>query len=261
MIMSNKDCHTLEASSKYIRNWLAGQPSVKEESLTDWLLYDVAKNSPNFLYRAFKRHEEARKTGADWEWWLLFPTHNIRLRIQAKKLIPKHNHKPDIARTNKYGLQIDKLLKDSTATNSIPLYALYSGNSTSSQCPNGIRGEGVFIAGGNSIYANFITPGTKFISDSDLLALSNPLSCILCCPYSSSHIDYFSRYYPDDSAVLPDRPNDPIRGIHQILPNYVDSFLENCRDGIPDWWEDEFKQDISDLEAMLVIELRGKNND
>jgi hypothetical protein len=87
--MNNIDCQILKASSKYIRAWLAGQPNAKEESLTDWLLYDVSKSSANFLYRAFTRHEEARQTGADWEWWLLLPLHNLRLRIQAKKLLPK----------------------------------------------------------------------------------------------------------------------------------------------------------------------------
>lgn len=258
--MNNIDCQILEASSKYIRAWLAGQPNAKEESLTDWLLYDVSKSSANFLYRAFTRHEEARQTGADWEWWLLLPLHNLRLRIQAKKLLPKHNHYPDIARTNKYGLQIEKLLNDATATNSIPLYALYSGNPTSTQWPKGTMGEGVFIAGGNAIYSKFIIPGPKSIFDSDLLNMSNPLSCLLCCPKSSDHIDYFSHYYPEDSTSPPGQSiaDDPIRGIHKRLPNYVISFLENCRNEVPDWWEGEFERDISELNALLVTDLRGE---
>ncbi len=257
--MNNTDCQILEASSKYIRTWLAGQPGVKEESLTDWLLYDVSKNSTNFLYRAFTRHEEARQTGADWEWWLLLPQHNIRLRIQAKKLQPKHNHYPDIARTNKYGLQIDKLLSDAKATNSIPLYAMYSGIAASTQCPKGTMSEGAFIAGGHAIHTKFIMAGPKSISDSDLLNISNPLSCLLYCTKPGDHRDYFLHYYPEDSAPLPDQSNsnDPIRGIHQRLPNYVISFLENHRNEIPDWWESEFERDISSLNALLVTDLRG----
>ncbi len=68
-------CKQLHQSSGFVRKWIAKQPAVKEESLTDWLLFDVSTRLPNVLYHAFTRHEEARHTGADWEWWLLFPHH------------------------------------------------------------------------------------------------------------------------------------------------------------------------------------------
>jgi len=48
------------------------QPEVKEESLTDWLLFDVSQKISRITYKSFPRHEEARRTGADWEWWFLF---------------------------------------------------------------------------------------------------------------------------------------------------------------------------------------------
>lgn len=58
--------------SAYIRNWLLRQPHVKEESLTDWLLFEISQKNPAIYYRAFSRHEEALN-GTDWEWWILTP--------------------------------------------------------------------------------------------------------------------------------------------------------------------------------------------
>lgn len=122
----NSVCQHLQESAAYIRNWLEKQPGVKEESLTDWLLFDTATRVPNISYRAFTRHEEARETGADWEWWFVFPTKSFRFRVQAKKLSPTNDNYPELARTNRHGLQIDKLLSNSESANAIPLYAFYS---------------------------------------------------------------------------------------------------------------------------------------
>ena len=82
----NTDADKLRGSSLYVRKWLVRQPSVKEESITDWLLFDISENIKSVYYQAFTRHEEARKTGADWEWWFVFRDFAMKLRIQAKKL-------------------------------------------------------------------------------------------------------------------------------------------------------------------------------
>ena len=39
--------------------WLKKQRHVKEESLTDWLLYQVSEKCPDIYYQAFTKHEEA----------------------------------------------------------------------------------------------------------------------------------------------------------------------------------------------------------
>ena len=44
-------------TSRYCYEWLDKQPSVKEESLTDWLLYNVSNLSPKVYYKAFTRNE------------------------------------------------------------------------------------------------------------------------------------------------------------------------------------------------------------
>ena len=56
-------------ASEYCYNWLKKQPFVKEESLTDWILYNVSEHNSNVYYKAFTRNEES-KNGVDWEWWI-----------------------------------------------------------------------------------------------------------------------------------------------------------------------------------------------
>lgn len=82
------DCTKLKEASREIREWISDQPSVKEESITDWLLRDISKRVKNVYYTSFSRMTEARTTGADWEWWFLFDCGSYRMRIQAKKLAP-----------------------------------------------------------------------------------------------------------------------------------------------------------------------------
>lgn len=61
---------TFHDCSQYIKQWILKQPHVKEESLTDWLLFDVSLRNPAIYYQAFSRNEEA-VNGSDWEWWVL----------------------------------------------------------------------------------------------------------------------------------------------------------------------------------------------
>lgn len=142
----------LRNSSLYVRKWLIRQPSVKEESITDWLLFDISERIKGIYYRAFTRHEEAGKTGADWEWWFVFRDFAMKLRIQAKKLILKQDNDPSLAHTNRHGLQIEKLLKDSINENFIPLYAFYTSHADVTMCGKKILDEGVYLAGGKQIY-------------------------------------------------------------------------------------------------------------
>ncbi len=56
--------------SEYVYTWISRQNHVKEESLTDWLLYEILQRCDFIYYQAFSRHEEAHN-GSDWEWWVL----------------------------------------------------------------------------------------------------------------------------------------------------------------------------------------------
>lgn len=264
----NADADRLRDSSLFIRKWLIRQPSVKEESITDWLLFDISEKINGVYYSAFSRHEEAQKTGADWEWWFIFQTFSMKLRVQAKRLTAKKDNYPALAYINRYGLQIEKLINDAKIDNFIPLYAFYTAGAELTMCGKNILDEGVYLAGGKTLYKDFIVNGKKAVSDSDILKRANPLSCLLGCPLSfegpDSLVDYFKKYYPNDSLSEPEetqniKNNDgKILGYHKEPPDYINSFIQSSPDGLPDWWESEFRDYIKDVNALLVYDTRGK---
>ena len=183
--MNITDYKHLYKSSQYIRHWIHRQPYVKEESLTDWLLFDMSENIHGIYYKSFSRHEEARRTGADWEWWFLFPDFCFAMRVQAKKLHPTDDNYPSIAHTNIYGLQIEKLLSDAARGNFMPFYAFYTDQWADVMCPNKRNNEGVFIAGGQKIYDTFMSDPMVQVMASDALRHTLALSCFVCCPFVS----------------------------------------------------------------------------
>lgn len=129
--------------SKDTYSWIRNQAHVKEESITDRILYELNRNNPYVICHEFKRNEEALN-GADWEWWLLFDnpfeTHGFykdtqslsntvayRFRIQAKKLLADNKDKNYVFRyANKNDFQIKLLIERAKEVRAIPLYAFYS---------------------------------------------------------------------------------------------------------------------------------------
>ena len=114
------DCKEVKKISEHIREWISEQPAVKEESLTDYLLFQMSERVPRIRYKAFSRQVEAKTTGADWEWWFVLSDDcAYKLRVQAKKGFS--DNYPHIAHCNRYGLQIEKLLEDAIMQNSLKL--------------------------------------------------------------------------------------------------------------------------------------------
>lgn len=117
------------STSKYVYSWLKRQEKVKEESLTDWLLYEISSRTNRFYYKAFTRNEEATN-GADWEWWVLTNGSNgfnaYRFLVQAKKLKSNQDNYPLISYGNRNGLQIDLLIDSAKQRNAMPVYMYYS---------------------------------------------------------------------------------------------------------------------------------------
>lgn len=262
------DCEKLKESSLYVRDWIARQPAVKEESLTDWLLYDISQKINGIIYRAFSRHEEARVTGADWEWWFLFPDFSAKMRVQAKKINPGNDNYAAIAHTNKYGLQIEKLLQDSEAKNFLPFCTFYTCLQEHVMCQKQINDEGVFMAGANQVHGDFIKGGKRPAMPTDILAKSIALSCFLCCPLQSeghgrrSFISFLSHYYSSEIGHVPEEgeqlDREPTRGIYREIPSYVSSLVEHAREGLPDWWEQEFRGYIEGVNSIVVYDARQR---
>ncbi|MEH2404372.1 MAG: DUF6615 family protein [Nostoc sp.] len=258
-------CQQIYHSSKYVSLWLTKQPHVNEESLTDWLLFHISTKVPNIHYHTFTRIEEARQTGADWEWWILFPQNYVRFRVQAKKLSTDDNYKK-IAYANKYGLQIHKFLEDSKQANAISLYALYSPAINYEMCNKKLsnQNDGVFLAGGQQIHNAFILGYSLKITAIDILKLSRPFSCFACCPLITANggglQHYLKQYFQlEMTSVSPNYNN--FRGLHDELPNYLSSFMDKVQVGVPEWWEKEFKLQMGDFNALLVYDFRPQSSD
>ena len=268
-------CKHLRELSGYVRNWLVHQPGVKEESLTDWLLYDVSQRLPNVHYKAFTRHEEARTTGADWEWWILFQGGAARFRVQAKKMVDGSDLNSEIARTNKYGLQIDMLLSSATRANAIPFYALYSTTQSPLMCagtsPDGTHNDGVFIAGARKIHNTVFGVPRRAVSPSDILQISNPFSCFACCPLVHDNRGglrhFLERYYPaetqmqtdslENSSAIGSEDEEQFPGFHKNPPGYVTSLTQSKHEKLPDWWEHEYSGQLQEFKALLVYDFRS----
>lgn len=251
------DCEILKNVSCYVRKWIDKQPTVGEESLTDWLLMEISDKIKRIVYQPFTRHEEARVTGADWEWWFLYPHIAYKFRVQAKKTYP--NNYGSLNYTNKYGKQIDKLIDDARNKNFIPLYAFYTNDINITACQNDIKDEGVYLANAMELNEGLIipTPIKKKLINDDILKYSVPLSCILCCQLmQENRIEIFvAKYFKITQSLYSNYPN---LGKYNEIPPYVTTILEHRERELPESFRKEFK--LEDVDAIMVVDNRNIDN-
>ena len=211
--------------SKDTYSWIRNQAYVKEESITDRILYELNSNNPYVICHEFKRNEEALN-GADWEWWLLFDdpfeTHGFykdtqslsntvayRFRIQAKKLLADNKDKNYVFRyANKNDFQIKLLIERAKEERAIPLYAFFSNasreskevsinlngkeflfNNVCSYCKNGI-----YLLSATWAYDNHFKAIDHKSTSQDIVNESFPAS-ILDFIVPSDHPDYNYRLH------------------------------------------------------------------
>lgn len=116
--------HTI---SQDILDWMQQYPEVKEESITDRLIYDSLK-CRRFKAFPFSRIEEA-DIGADWEWWVIInrrrEVYAYRFLVQAKR-IKKGTRNCYSLFNYKKGAQLQSLLENSRLKKAMPLYMVYT---------------------------------------------------------------------------------------------------------------------------------------
>ena len=257
-------CDIFGECSSYVKDWLTKQPEVKEESLTDWFLFNLSEKLPNINYKQFSRTEEGRKTGADWEWWFVFSnTESFACRVQAKKLRLDKDNYPGIAYTNNGKLQIDRLIEDSETDGFCSFYAFYSNESSSNAlCGGRLNYDGVFWGEANKLKSEFIDHGRKKLTPSHVLNHTNPISCLFCCPQSGfdklRFKNYLERYFPSYTTI--NNPN--LANTDQPLgfrptPKYILQMLSE--EQLPNRWEEEYRFRFEKTNAVIVIDLRNKN--
>jgi len=261
---SRTDCEQVRHCSLYVRQWIEKQPEVKEESLTDWLLFELSRRIPRIRYKSFSRHEESRVTGADWHWWFVFDRFSFQIRVQAKRLKASGNSRPAILYPRGTCDQITKLIDDAKAHNYLPLYAFYAAGAPAAMCGRKLTDEGVYLAGALRVFGVSVAKTATPLKSASLLAISNPLSCLICCPYTSGPdglLAFVTAYYGSEIPLPPD--GDPregedgpprIPGYHAEAPAYVQRLLH--REDSPEYWEGK-REALGDMRALVVYDGRG----
>ncbi len=258
----NKICKTFHECSNDILNWLSKQPEVKEESMTDRFLFEISEKLPYIVkYKQFNRIEEGRKTGADWEWWILLPNNQAFCsRVQAKKLKSDKDNYAGIAYTTNGILQIERLIDDCTKENFASLYAFYTTESSKySMCGGKMNDkEGVFLSDALQLREEIINKPRSSYLAKDILKYSNPISCLFCCPLSHENnmddfYQYFRQYFPRIYSKRANENSDKPQGfvtIPERILNFINGELEKP-------WEIQYESSIQNVNALLVIDLRN----
>lgn len=258
--------------------WLQKQPNVKEESLTDWILYTISERTDRFYYKAFTRNEETR-SGADWEWWVLVDDYRgfcaYRFLVQAKKLKKAQDNYSLIAYGNRNGLQIDLLIDSAKHRNAMPIYIYYSialpeiiqqinnfdfiDKNIVAWCEGCTNGA--YMAMAQSVKRKIFDSPRKKITEVDLL--NNSLGLSMCdllfrSKYSPKEImDSLNRFYinnmGDNTAISPNG----IKHFGNFIPNYLNTLIDQNED-FPDWYESEFKYHLDDIAGVAVVDLRKR---
>ncbi len=260
-------CNAIKALSAQVHHWMMRQPAVGEESITDWLLFEVSERLPRVRYYKFNRFEEARVSGADWDWWFVGNRVSMGWRVQAKKLKKDADNYANIAHANRFGLQIEKLVESSDAENLLPFYSLYYApkGTPRVKCGGGLgiaTGEGLFLADARKVFEKFVHKGRRKVDADSVLATGNPLHCLFCCPMGLNHPSaveglyrYIEEYYRDalgDTGVNQNQRT----GLHAELPAHVSSLLESPAGEMAESYETEFRRLAQQTDAVLVFDLR-----
>ncbi len=279
---------TFHTVSKQIREWIYKQPHVKEESLTDWLLYNISSKEKVIHYHTFTRNEES-KNGSDWEWWVIEGKDYVnayRFLVQAKKLLPNdEDNYPKFVYSNKNGFQIDLLLDSAKEKRALPLYMFYSNseqddNFVSSKstfinqniinwCSKCLNGSYLSLA--SDIYELVFNHKRRIITTKEILSHSYKLSLcdlllsnspfqsenknvsIILSSFNQSIKDkHIGRIYNKNSVFS----KNGIKYIESDIPNYVFKIIGNNNYNDISWIEKEYKAYLKNLDGIGIIDLR-----
>lgn len=224
-----------------VKNFMENVPNVKEESITDYLVWKLRKLNDRFKYiniKLFTHQEESTTTGADFELelWLIEENFHLPLIFQAKKFIKQHDsYFAKLNYPNKTQVQLKTLLDYAQTNGKVPFYAFYSipdaktrtincHNLTNTACCNGNSSTAVFMANANKVKEFADGKYGKKVSKNKLLEISKPFHCIFCSPPVQS-IGEFSHYFPLLFSGVEPHKNEQ-KG-QQNLPEYVRMLLDH----------------------------------
>jgi len=228
-----------------------------EETISDLMLLKLSKRQPyDIITIKFAKSLEALE-GADWEWWILSNNCITGLRLQAKKLHVRGNIYEytylDYRRRTDNIEQIDILINNSQSTGMAPLYMFYNWwdvdypfrNYLNPNIPNcckisSSKQLGITIASAWEIKEK-VHRNQKSLSD--ILRISYPISCLVCCKYSNlaeSVYKFLNEWVLKDKIEIK---------IHKKLPENVYSRLKGKFD------------EKSPIYTLLILDLKNQNKE
>ena len=188
--MKNILCQCHEKLVKDIKDFLTNVGDVKEESITDYLMWKWKEIDKRFKciknenLKTHTRHEEHHVTGADFdiELWIIGNTKTVPFAVQAKKFIKLHNfYVNKIKYPKNTSGQINKLLEYAKKENKIPVYFLYSMPFESkTRCRNHYKNSGVFVVSAHEMKEFSRLGKGKELALDTILDESHSLSCFFC---------------------------------------------------------------------------------
>lgn len=213
-------CHKLLAEK--VQEFLNNLTDVKEESITDYLMWKWKEVDPLFkCLRAtpHNSHKEHHISGADFELelWILGNKKTVSLAVQAKKFIKAHDsYVSKIKYPKNTSEQIDKLIRysENKENSRIPVYFLYSVPLASKTlCKHHYKNSGVFVASAYEMKAFSQSKSRTELSLDKILDKSHSLACYFC--HDKSEESEFFRYLGINENVDSD----------VTIPNYVHDIL------------------------------------
>lgn len=184
---TDRVCRAFTLSACQTWDDLRDDPTLGEESITDYQLLRLHRQCPNEVkVIKFSRRTEAQ-TGADWEWWFGAPGQWFGMRVQAKKLdVQAHEYK-HLDYVKRDGIrQVDQLISDASRGNLFPMYVFYNyWDDKSVSVPWRCR----TFAPQSRLWGNSVASGdaTKRIVDAGIrgampvVECSLPITCLTCC--------------------------------------------------------------------------------
>lgn len=271
-------------TTQTILDWIQQQPHVKEESITDWLLFELSKRYRCLKYYTFTRHEEM-SNGADWEWWVLTTHFAYRFRVQAKKLKAKIDNYSSVCYSNNNGLQIDLLLEASDHDAAFPLYMFYSAGEQDTDLvlrnyptPNLSKmikwcepcSNGAYLSPARVIYDEVLAKPKRKIDDSTLLNISLKLSCFdLVFQHSDvesinseveKHLNLLNRSFKQESkhGFRYQYDGNTANFQYGTVPHWLSYMIGEKQSNIElsDWFEGEFRNQLPNVAGVIVLDLR-----
>lgn len=255
-------------TSAEVKSWISDQPRVKEESITDWMLWNIDRKCDYIKYFEFTRGEESN-SGADWVWCFHVGRFYFLFLVQAKKLKTEafENHKA-LNYRNANGRQIEILRNYANDHRMLAVYTFYTNLRSTTECCSPKQKEGVFLSSADKLLRldNEYSTLHQTTTVAGILGLSIGLSCLEGCPRFTRDDDPVRGFESFIEACFQDGEQQiNNRFMEDNLPEYIRSLVvlpTNCfriekkqRVYLSEEYEEKFKGDIENIQGLLYIDL------